>query len=65
MSNPCPDDRPATPAVPAEEASRFPFQGLQQEADSGLCLLFWREFNPTPGRWMEQDPVRFEGGPGL
>jgi RHS repeat-associated protein len=40
----------------------YTFQGLRHDAASGLDEARMRWYSPTLGRWMNTDPIRFEGG---
>lgn len=37
-------------------------QGYQQDPDSGLMLLGARYYDPSVGRFLSRDPIRFRGG---
>lgn len=36
--------------------------GYQQDSDSGLMLLGARYYDPSVGRFISRDPIRFAGG---
>jgi RHS repeat-associated protein len=38
------------------------FQGGRSDSTTGLYELGARDYSPTLGRWMEQDPIRYGGG---
>src|SRR5262249_10350429 len=40
----------------------FGFGGGIFEADSGLVRFGRRDFDPSVGRWVTKDPIRFDGG---
>jgi RHS repeat-associated protein len=46
------------PELPA----RFAFSVLEELAGEGLHAAATRCYNPTPGRWLDLDPIGFEAG---
>jgi RHS repeat-associated protein len=41
---------------------RYLFQGLRYDATIGLYYARNRDYSPTLGRWLQQDPIRFQAG---
>lgn len=42
--------------------SDFQYAGYYMHAPSGLNLTVYRAYNPSPGRWINRDPIEEEGG---
>jgi RHS repeat-associated protein len=50
------------PISPPGLPARFAYTGLEELAGEGLHAAAPRCYNPTPGRWLDLDPVGFETG---
>ena|SRR6266849_24109 len=48
-------------AADGEDASRFSYRPLES-MDDQIMAGAARCYDPTPGRWVERDPVGFQGG---
>ena len=47
------------PVSQPDQLGRFAYTGLEELVGEGLYAAEARCYNPTPGRWMDQDPVGF------
>ena len=54
-------DRPARegPDGISEEANLIRFTGLDYDPDSELLFQQARSYDPTPGRWLDEEPIAF------
>ena len=41
---------------------RFAYAGLEEHSGEGLYAAAARLYDPSPGHWLESDPVGFEAG---
>jgi RHS repeat-associated protein len=57
-------DRGWSPIGSSSYAWIYLHQGGRWDADAGVFSFRHREYSPTLGRWMTNDPIGFEGGTG-
>jgi RHS repeat-associated protein len=52
----------ATYEVGSASTQPFGFAGGLTDADTGLVHFGARDYDPSVGRWISKDPIRFDGG---
>ena len=55
-------DRFGNPISQPDLPARFAYMGLEELVGEGLYAAATRLYDPTPSRWVDQDPVGFEAG---
>lgn len=40
----------------------YAFAGMPLDLESGQYQTLYRQYNPTVGRWLSQDPIGFDAG---